>query len=52
LALPRLLLFFYALFTGNSRVFNIPAASLPENDVQAAAPVFGQRDARDFDFRG
>jgi hypothetical protein len=52
LALPRLLLFFYALFTGNSRDFTIPKSSLPEDDAQTAAPVFRERDPRDFDFRG
>jgi hypothetical protein len=30
----------------------MPASLLPEDDAQTTAPVFRERDPRDFDFRG
>jgi len=52
LALPRLLLFFYALFLKITRDIAIRANLLPEDDAQTAAPVLRQGNTRDFYFRG
>ena len=52
MASPKLLLFFYAHFTFlicNNPVINEDL--LPEDNMQAPAPVFGQGYAEDFDFR-
>jgi hypothetical protein len=50
LALPRLLLFFYAFCRDFHELCH--AHSLSKNDAQGAAPVFGQRNPRDFNFGG
>ena len=53
MASPKLLLFFCAHFRSQS--CNTPvtkAVLLPENDMQAPAPIFGKGHAEDFDFRG
>jgi hypothetical protein len=53
MASPKLLLFFYVHFTLQScNTPVIKAFSLPENDMQALAPVLGQGHAEDLDFRG
>jgi hypothetical protein len=52
MASPKLLLFFLPTFYREFEGVCYAHALLPEDDAQTAAPVFRQRDPRDFDFRG